>query len=187
MPIRSIKKKSISLKDTHGKETLAQNSYAKEIPVKEIPAPNQAFPYSVLLASFRSLESTRKASREYRKKGLLPYWVRLDMGKNDFWYGIFTGYFENMRQARSFINTSVLGGAIVNRTQYAVYIDSYRSDENMQEQMDELEKCGFSSYVVVRNSGTRDLFVGAFSTLGGVTRQYEKLTAEGILCNITER
>lgn len=192
VPIKSLEKKSISLKNIPDKETLGQSLSGKslsgkKVPVKETPAPNQAFPYSVLLASFRSFESTRKASREYRKKGLLPYWVRLDMGKNDFWYGIFTGYFEDMRQARSFIKDSLIKGAIVNRTQYAVYIDSYQSDENLQEQMDELEKCGFSSYVIVRNSGARDLFVGAFSTLEGVTRQYEELTGEGILCNIAER
>jgi cell division septation protein DedD len=56
-------------------------------------------PYSILLSSCRLQESVQKVLTKYKKAGLNPYAVKVDLGKKGIWWRIYAGHYESREKA----------------------------------------------------------------------------------------
>ena len=157
--------------------------------IKRKPEINQqvlTYPYSVLISTFRTFENAKKAIGIYKKKGLLTYWVKVDLGDRGIWYRVFTGFFMDGKSAELFIKTKHIAGARAKRTKYAVLVGKYSSDKEIEAQKDRFTKLGYSPYIINKNK-ERLLYVGAFFTEEGAIEQRSELISSGIQCQVTER
>jgi cell division septation protein DedD len=156
---------------------------------KRRPEINQqvlTYPYSVLISTFRTFENAKKAIGIYKKKGLLPYWVKVDLGDRGIWYRVFTGFFKDGKSAELFIKTKHIAGARAKRTKYAVIVGKYSSDKEIEAQKDRFTELGYSPYIINKNK-ERLLYVGAFFTEEGAIEQRSELISSGIQCQVAER
>jgi cell division septation protein DedD len=157
--------------------------------IKRKPEINQqvlTYPYSVLISTFRTFENAKKAIGIYKKKGLLTYWVKVDLGDRGIWYRVFTGFFMDGKSAELFIKTKHIAGARAKRTKYAVLVGKYSSDKEIEAQKDRFTKLGYSPYIINKNK-ERLLYVGAFFTEEGAIEQRSELISSGIQCQVAER
>ncbi len=56
-------------------------------------------PYSILLSSCRLQESVQNVLTKYKKIGLNPYVVKVDLGGKGFWWRIYAGHYESREKA----------------------------------------------------------------------------------------
>ena len=147
----------------------------------------RSYPYSIRLDAWRTRQKTEKILKVYREKGLSPYWVKVDLGDKGVWYRIFTGYFDNVKQAEKVIKASNLKGAAIKKTKYATLIGTYRSETTLNDQIKLISKKGFSPYVVKGAHSEIYLYVGAFYTYRDAKKQYADLLASGIESEVVER
>jgi len=147
----------------------------------------RSYPYSIRLDAWRTRQKTEKILAVYREKGLSPYWVKVDLGDKGVWYRIFTGYFDNVKQAEKVIKASNLKGAAIKKTKYATLIGTYRSETTLNDQIKLISKKGFSPYVVKGTNSEIYLYVGAFYTYRDAKKQYADLLASGIESEVVER
>ena len=56
-------------------------------------------PYSILLSSCRLQESVQIVLTKYKKIGLDPYVVKVDLGEKGFWWRIWAGHYESREKA----------------------------------------------------------------------------------------
>lgn len=145
------------------------------------------YPYSIKLDAFRSRERAEKSFAIYHEKGLSPYWVKVDLGDQGVWYRLFAGYFENEPQAQKIIKAHDLKGAKVKKTKFAALIGTYRSEAEVNAQIRQLSKQGFSPYIIKGAGSEFYLYVGAFFTEEGVQDLYTELLAGGIQSKVVER
>jgi len=145
------------------------------------------YPYSIKLTYFRSREDAEKSLAVYRAKGLSPYWVKVNVGDQGVWYRVFTGYFEDIAGAEEIIKTHKLHGALVKKTAFATLIGTYRSELEVNTQIQQISEQGFSPYVVKGANSEFYLYVGAFYTYRGAKKQYADLLASGIESKVVER
>jgi HD-GYP domain-containing protein (c-di-GMP phosphodiesterase class II) len=174
---------SISKGPLQDKESLeASNKYRKEgVSTKRL------YPYSIGLDAWHTRQKTEKILAVYREKGLSPYWVKVDLGDKGVWYRIFTGYFDNVKQAEEVIKASNLKGAAIQKTKYATLIGTYRSEKTLNDLIKMISKKGFSPYVVKGANSKFYLYVGAFYNYRDAEKQYADLLAVGIQNRIVER
>jgi HD-GYP domain-containing protein (c-di-GMP phosphodiesterase class II) len=154
-------------------------------PVIKVPGPS--YPYSIHLASYRSLKQARKSMSEFDIEGLIPHWVEVNLGDKGIWYRLFAGHFETVQQAENIITEKNLTGAAVKKTRYAMLIGSYISKAELKKKTRIVLKSGFSPYYVRDEAGRYHLYVGAFYTQKGAKDQHSKLKAGGIQNKIVER
>jgi len=160
----------------------ASNKYRKEgVSTKRL------YPYSIKLDGWRTRQKTEEILAVYREKGLSPYWVKVDLGDKGVWYRIFTGYFDNVKQAEEVIKASNLKGAAIQKTKYAILIGTYRSETTLNDLIKMISKKGFSPYVVKGANSKFYLYVGAFYNYRDAKKQYADLLAVGIQNRIVER
>ena len=50
--------------------------------------------YCILLSKCRQWDSVQKVLIKYRKIGLAPYVVKVELGKNEVWWRIFAGHYK---------------------------------------------------------------------------------------------
>ena len=145
------------------------------------------YPYSIKLTYFRSREVAEKSLAVYRAKGLSPYWVKVNLGDQGVWYRVFAGYFEDIDGAEEIIKTHKLHGALVRKTAFAALIGTYRSELEVNTQIQQISEQGYSPYVIKGADGECYLYVGAFNTRKGAKEQYADLLASGIESKMVER
>jgi len=56
-------------------------------------------PYSILLSSCQQQESVQKVLTKYKKAGLNPYAVKVDLGKKGIWWRVYTGRYASREEA----------------------------------------------------------------------------------------
>lgn len=174
---------SISISPLPDKEPLeASKKYRMEgVSTKRL------YPYSIKLDAWRTLQKAEKILAVYREKGLSPYWVKVDLGDQGVWYRIFTGYFDNVKQAEKVIKASNLKGAAVKKTKYATLIGTYRSETTLNDQIKLISEKGFSPYIVKGANSDFYLYIGAFYTYRDAKKQSADLLASGIESEVVER
>lgn len=69
--------------------------------------------YVIRIASFKTMERIEKAATQLKKKGISSYWKLVDLGKRGKWYGIYTGRFETLEEAKQFRERNELYDAII--------------------------------------------------------------------------
>ncbi|QTA83323.1 AAA ATPase-like domain-containing protein, sporulation-like domain-containing [Desulfonema limicola] len=185
-----VRKKIIKHQALRPKQNQEQNqeSDTKAIPEirEEKPGENIKYPYSIMLASFRNLKNTENAIDIFRKKGLVPFWVKFDMGKKGVWFGIYTGLFSSISEAEAKIQEHGLTGAVIKNTKYAVQIEDNLTQQDLELKTFLLSNQGVSFYTLNTEPLDR-LYVGAFLTPQGADQQKKELTAMGIKCRVVER
>ena len=144
-------------------------------------------PYSLQIGSYRTLKRADKAILGYRRKGLSPYWVKVDLGENGVWYRVFVGHFRDKEAARTFKQENEVSGALIKKIAYANLIGIYSVEEQYEAELTNLENNGFFPYVIKDEEGMLRLYVGAFFTRDGVEKQHHDLTGHGIQSKIVKR
>lgn len=146
-----------------------------------------SYPYSLKLASYRTLERVGKALARYREKGISPYWVRVDLKAKGVWYRIFTGYFRDRKDAETYKQKHGLSKSIVSRTEYANLIGTYTSPHELEDKMVSLKRLGYLPYVIRDPNGGSRLLVGAFFTKREAEETREELKANRVKCKLIKR
>ena len=70
-------------------------------------------PYSILLSSCRQQESIQTVLTKYRRAGLNPYAVKVDLGKKGVWWRVYAGRYETREKAIKARNNYGLSDKIV--------------------------------------------------------------------------
>lgn len=157
----------------------------------DIPAPPTKiplYPYSLYLGSYRTRERAKKAISIYSKRGLSPYWVKMDFKEKGIWFRVYAEYFADQEQAERFRQEHQLKEATVKGTQYANLISTY-SDETVSLKMKirSLNGLGYSPYVVEGHGGKLRLFVGGFLKKHRAVTQHHELESYGITSQVVKR
>lgn len=144
-------------------------------------------PYSIQLGSYRTLERAKKAITHYSKRGLSPYWVKVNLKEKGIWYRVFTGYFEDKQKADIFRQEYGLTESVIKKTPYANLIGTYQSRGELEAQVQLLRNLDYSPIVIANPDGTSRLFVGAFSTKAEAEELYIELKSDHIKSQVIER
>jgi cell division septation protein DedD len=145
------------------------------------------YPYSLQIGSYRTLKRADKTISIYRRKGLSPYWVKVDLGENGIWFRVFMGNFRNIVTAKSYKQEHKITRSLIKRIAYANLIGVYSVEEQFEDEMLTLEKNGYFPYIIKDEEEKHRLYVGAFFTKAGVEKQHAKLFDDGILSEIVKR
>jgi tetratricopeptide (TPR) repeat protein len=144
-------------------------------------------PYSILLSSCRQWDSVQKVLINYRKIGLDPYVVKVELGKNEVWWRIFVGYFKGRKEALRIRNRHDLSDSIIMKTPYANLMGSFSSETEATKILRNIKKLGFSPYIVKTAENNFQLVVGAFKTNKGAEKLKLELESNGLQNQIIER
>jgi cell division septation protein DedD len=144
-------------------------------------------PYSILLSSCRQVDSVQKVLIKYRKIGLAPYVVKVELGKKEVWWRIFAGHYKTRKEALKIKNRRNLPDSIIMKTPYTNLIDSFSSEIEATEMLPNIKKLGYSPYIVKTVENNFQLVVGAFKTKKGAKKQKLELESNGLQNQIIER
>ena len=95
-----------------------------------------------MLASCKLRKSADVVVSKYRKLGLTPYIVKVDLGDKGEWLRILTGHFENQEEALEIKTKNRLTGVKVVKMPYANLIGSYPSESEAAGVVENLENMG---------------------------------------------
>ncbi|MGD9057619.1 MAG: SPOR domain-containing protein [Desulfobacterales bacterium] len=155
---------------------------ALQPPAKKVAAlqPDSHYPYSIMLSSCRLPQSARKIVSDYKKAGLMPYVVKVRFESGDEWLRVLTGHYQTRREAILAKKEHQLSSALIKRTPYANLIGTYAALDEMQADLQQIKKLGYSPYFLKTPTGQLKLLVGAFVTKEGAQNQQAELRAKGI-------
>ncbi|MGD8962401.1 MAG: SPOR domain-containing protein [Desulfobacterales bacterium] len=142
--------------------------------------PDSYHPYSIMLSSCRLPQSARKIVSDYTKAGLRPYIVKVKFENGDEWLRVLTGHYQTRHEAIQAKKDQQLSKAIVKRTPYTNLIGTYGSPDEMQADLQQVKKLGYSPYFLQTPAGQFKLLVGAFVTEKGAQNLQAELQAKGI-------
>jgi hypothetical protein len=152
-----------------------------------LPYSEGSFPYSVLLASYRLPEMAERGESLFRREGLEPYRVQVDLDPKGVWHRLFTGFFASREGAERYRSDHRLEEARVKRTRFSTLLESTLDPEDAERKAASLAGRGLSPYVVVDHRGVHHVLVGAFFTLVGAEDQKALLEKMGIESRVIER
>lgn len=144
-------------------------------------------PYSILLASCRLEESAQIVYFNYKKIGLAPYIVKVELGQNKVWFRIFAGHYKTRKEALRVIKEYDLSASLVLKTPYANLIGIFSSEDEAADILGLLQRLGYSPYFVKEAENSFLLVVGAFMTRKKADKQSLELQLEGIQNQIVKR
>ena len=144
-------------------------------------------PYSILLASCRLEESAQIVYFNYKKLGLAPYIVKVELGHSNVWFRIFTGHYKTRKEALGVIKEYGLSDSLVLKTPYANLIGIFSSEDEATDALGFLQRLGYSPYFVEEAENSFLLVVGAFMKRKGADKQGLELQLDGIQNQIIKR
>jgi hypothetical protein len=147
----------------------------------------QAYPYSVYLGAYKTLDRAQRAVAMHQGQGLSPYWVKVDLGSKGVWYRVFEGHFDSQKAAESFVRKRKLEQAKVKKTRYTNLIGIYSTAEDLRDRSFALLKRGYCPYAIPEGNGHIGLYAGAFYTKAGAETQHRALVAQGIQNKVVRR
>jgi hypothetical protein len=162
-----------------------QSSLADNIDILKIET--LSYPYSIYLGSYSTEASVKKAVSDYEEIGLSSYWIKLDLGDKGTWFRLFSGHFQKRAEADEFIKTRQIPGAESKNTKYANLIGIFTSREGLDIQKQELERLGYSPYVISDTPNMYRLYTGAFYQKERAEEQQAELSLRGIKNQVVER
>ena len=175
--------------DTKPAVPRAQTTMKDKVDIQRAVSPEkiQSYPYSLYLGSFRTLDRTKRAISLYSKKGLSPYWVRVELKDKGVWFRVFIGYFKDRKEAENFAREHELTDATVKKTQYANLIGTYTSSDELEGKILSLKNLGYLPYVIKDHDSGYRLFIGALFTKSGAERLNNRLKSSGIQSQLVNR
>ena len=69
--------------------------------------------YVVRVASFRTMQRVQKATAQLSQMGIQSFWKFMDLGPKGQWYGVYTGKFKTLEEAKQFRIEKQLFDAII--------------------------------------------------------------------------
>jgi len=177
----------------------------KKMPPKEQPPPTKtvsaarptervgssvtrpSYPYALYLGSFRNVALAKRARSIYAERGIATYWAKVRFKEKGAWYRVFAGTFPSQEEAERYKRAQGLQDAEVRKTQYANLIGISSNDSDLKAKMDELERMGWSPYVIRGGEKEARLLVGAYITEEGARQNQQDLLAQGIESHVVER
>ena len=152
------------------------------------PDAPRLLPYSLQLSSCRSLKNARNAAADFRKKGLEPYLVNVNLrSRPGSWWRVMCGQYPSVEAARRARESLQLTQAIVKRTRFANLIGDYPDKDALLEVKNRLEAGGVSAYTVEDAAAGFRLYVGAFTRRHQAAEQAIDLRAGGLTCRVVLR
>jgi cell division septation protein DedD len=145
------------------------------------------YPYSLYLGSFKTPRLVKKAISFYLRKGLSPYWSKVEFKEKGVWFRVFTGHFKDSEEAEKFKVAHDLRGAEVKRTGYANLIGVYSDAYELADIVTKLKSLGYSPYIIPGQPGCSRLFLGAYITREGAEQYSEDLKESGIEVRVVTR
>ena len=144
-------------------------------------------PYSILLSSCRQWNSVQRVLTKYRKIGLVPYVVKVELGENETWWRIFVGHYKTRNEALKTTSRYNLSDSIIMKTPYTNLIDSFSTEIEATAMLSSIKKLGYSPYIVKTAENNFQLVVGSFMTKKGAVKQKLELETSGLRNQIIER
>ena len=146
-----------------------------------------SYPYSVYLGSYKNINRAQEAISIFQKKGLSPYWVKVDLGEKGVWYRVLDGYFQTKDEVNAFIENNQITEGRSRYVLYANLIGLYSSDEELKEKNLSLVELGYSPYVIEGDDGESFLFTGAFYHKADAEKEHIELASKGIQSQLVKR
>jgi len=146
-----------------------------------------AYPYSIRLSSYRSLEETLKAISYYEKRGIPSYFLTIDLGERGVFRLINSGSYRSFEEADRARVKLKIKGAIVKKTPYACLIGVYALKDEMNKVIQDIQDQEYDPYFITGSNDTFRLYVGAFSTMKGAKQLKNELHEKNIESSIVER
>jgi cell division septation protein DedD len=168
-------------------ERTSQESKSERNASSPIPEEAKSYPYSVYLGSFKKEDAVRKALALYRKRGLSPYLVRMDLGAKGVWLRVYDGHFETREKADIFVKKNRIPDAKTNHTRYAVLIGVYSSLAEAQARMRSLSQAGCHPYIIGEKAPHIRVYTGAFYREEDAKKELAWLGSKGIKGKVVER
>jgi len=154
----------------------------------ELPdKPVGTHPYSILVSSCRKMDSVRHVMSSYRRLGLEPYFVKVELKPGEFWWRIFVGHYRNGEEANQIKKDLRLVEALVKKTPYANLIEVFAKQTEAKKMESTIEKLDYSPYLLQYAPDRYGLLVGAFETRQSAEKQAQTLLAQGIPSRVIER
>ena len=144
-------------------------------------------PYSILLSSCRQWNSVQRVLTKYRKIGLVPYVVKVELGENETWWRIFVGHYKTRNEALKTTSRYNLSDSIIMKTPYTNLIDRFSTEIEATAMLSSIKKLGYSPYIVKTAENNFQLVVGSFMTKKGAVKQKLELETSGLRNQIIER
>ena len=148
---------------------------------------SKSYPYSVYLGSYKNMSRTQEAISIFQKKGLSPYWVRVDLGDKGVWYRVLAGYFQTKDEVNAFIDKNQITEGRSRYVLYANLIGLFSSDEELREKNLSLVELGYCPYVIEGDDGESLLFSGAFYYKEDAEKEHIELASKGIQSQLVKR
>jgi len=161
-------------------ETTEWDGGLKEIEVR-------SYPYAIYLGSFRREDTLQRALEIYRKQGLSPYPVRMDLGPKGTWFRVFAGYFETRKQADAFIKKHQVADGESRNTRFAVLIGTYSSIQEAEAKLRALQEKGCHPYIIEESPFRIRIYTGAFYRNADAQTEVAWLASKGVAGKIVER
>jgi cell division septation protein DedD len=146
-----------------------------------------SYPYSISLGSFKTLDNAQKTISIFQEKGMVPYWVKVDLGTKGLWFRVFAGHFRTREETDTFIKNNKIVDGKSRHTKYANLIGTYSSKAELEEMRLRLLKLGYYPYVIGGTDAVSFLFAGAFYQWRRADKQRAELASKGISSEVVER
>jgi cell division septation protein DedD len=111
----------------------------------------------------------------------------VDLGEQGKWFRVFAGYFPSRGEAEKFMEMHSLTSGFISKTAYAVQVGESSSDKTLDQQLDILEKSGYSVYVIGNTRKGFQLLTGAFVTREAADELAHRLKMTGTDCKVILR
>ncbi|MDY6973633.1 MAG: SPOR domain-containing protein, partial [Thermodesulfobacteriota bacterium] len=145
------------------------------------------YPYSLCIGSFKNLREVEDSLLAFEKKGLNPYWTRVDLGDKGIWFRVFTGFFSTREEADKFRNTNKISEYRILKTAYTLQIGEYSSKEGLDHIISALKSTGCSPYFIGNPNEKYRLLIGAFVTQEAANELSHRVKETGTDCRIVSR
>ena len=90
--------------------------------------------YSIQLGSFRTIVQAQNAMTVFREKGLSAYWAEVDLGGNEKWFRVYTGFFESREQAKRYKEKQNLQKSLVKETPQNTHMETSKENPLPEDQ-----------------------------------------------------
>ena len=145
------------------------------------------YPYSLRLSCLRNKKYAEDMLSSYKRNGLSPYMIEVNLGKRNVWWTIYTGSYQTREEAEEVKKKFKLKDAIVSKTPYANFIGDFSSESDIGDSVHQLEKLGYSTYFIRKENGTLRLFTGASVSWEAAEKRNAALKANGIQSKVVKR
>jgi cell division septation protein DedD len=146
-----------------------------------------AYPYSVLVGSFRNQFTADSTMEGCLKKGYTTYQVKKELKGRGTWFRVLVGYFESLEEARDFILSEHLEDAVPVKTRYANLLGTFPSRESARKEIQKLSGLRHTPYLIESESRKCRLYIGAFESRKEAEAQASILASSGISCTPIRR